>query len=88
MGVVGEMRSVYDALPLIRQRGLRSFSMPNAWNAAFDYHTFLVVRAPRAAPPPANPGRRARAPRMLGQPRMPLPQPRRAAPLAAGWRRG
>ena len=38
------MKSVYDALPFIRARGLRSLAMPNAANWGFDYHTFLVVR--------------------------------------------
>ena len=46
VGVVGEMWSVYQALPLIKQRRLRSLSMPNAANLAFDYHTFLVVSEP------------------------------------------
>ena len=48
MGVVGEMWSVYQALPLIKQRRLRSLSMPNAANLAFDYHTFLAVSEPRS----------------------------------------
>ena len=48
VGVVGEMWSVYQALPLIKQRRLRSLSMPNAANLAFDYHTFLAVSEPRS----------------------------------------
>ena len=43
VGVVGEMWSVYQALPFIKQRGLRSVPLPNAANFAFDYPTFLVV---------------------------------------------
>lgn len=43
IGVLAEMKSVYDALPLIRERGLHSLRMPNAFNFAFDYHGFLVV---------------------------------------------
>jgi len=45
VGVVGEMWSVYDALPLIRERRLRYVTMPNAANFAFNYHLFLVVSA-------------------------------------------
>lgn len=45
VGVLGEMKSVYDALPFIKARGLRSLALPNAANWGFDYHTFLVVRA-------------------------------------------
>ena len=37
------MKSVYDALPYLRQWGLHSITMPNRWNVAFDYHTFSVV---------------------------------------------
>ncbi|EFN59260.1 hypothetical protein CHLNCDRAFT_137564 [Chlorella variabilis] len=43
VGVVGEMWSVYQALPFIKQRGLRSVPLPNAANFAFDYPTFLVA---------------------------------------------
>ncbi len=43
VGVLGEMKSVFDALPFIRARGLRSLALPNAANWGFDYHTFLVV---------------------------------------------
>lgn len=42
------MKSVYDALPFIKARGLRSLAMPNPANWGFDYHTFLVVRAAAA----------------------------------------
>lgn len=43
VGVLAEMKSVFDALPLIRARGLRTITMPNAWNFGFDYHNFLAV---------------------------------------------
>ncbi|PRW58097.1 hypothetical protein C2E21_2722 [Chlorella sorokiniana] len=43
VGVLGEMKSVFDALPFIKARGLRSLALPNAANWGFDYHTFLVV---------------------------------------------
>ncbi|PSC75468.1 very-long-chain (3R)-3-hydroxyacyl-dehydratase 2 [Micractinium conductrix] len=43
IGVVVEMAAVYQALPLIRGRRLRSVAMPNPFNFAFDYHTFLVA---------------------------------------------
>lgn len=43
LGVVGEMWAVVLALPHIKQRGLRTISMPNAGNFAFDYSLFLMV---------------------------------------------
>jgi very-long-chain (3R)-3-hydroxyacyl-CoA dehydratase len=52
LGVVGEMRAMYDALPHIGARGLHSVRLPNAWNFGFDYRTFLTVRRTRGPPPP------------------------------------
>eukprot|EP00887_Chlorella_sp_A99_P005245 scaffold1.g5245.t1 len=43
IGVVGEMKAVYDALPEIKARRLHTVSLPNALNIGFDYHLFLVV---------------------------------------------
>jgi hypothetical protein len=37
------MWAVVLALPHIKQRGLRTISMPNAGNFAFDYSLFLMV---------------------------------------------
>ena len=45
LGVLAEIKSVWDALPLITSRGLHSLALPNAWNFAFDYGLFLKVRA-------------------------------------------
>jgi hypothetical protein len=44
VGVVGEMAAVYQALPAIAVRRLRSVALPNAANLEFSYHSFLVVR--------------------------------------------
>jgi very-long-chain (3R)-3-hydroxyacyl-CoA dehydratase len=41
IGVAGEMAAVFAALPEVRRRRLASVSLPNAWNFAFDYGTFL-----------------------------------------------
>ncbi|KIY98543.1 hypothetical protein MNEG_9418 [Monoraphidium neglectum] len=42
-GVVTEMVLMYLALPFIRDRGLFSVFMPNNYNFAFDYATFIAV---------------------------------------------
>lgn len=52
VGVLAEIKSVWDALPLIKLRGLHSVRMPNVWNFGFDYHTFLAVRVAHGAPSP------------------------------------
>jgi very-long-chain (3R)-3-hydroxyacyl-CoA dehydratase len=44
VGVLGEMASMWYALPLLRQRGLHSVTLPNTWNFGFDYSVFLTVR--------------------------------------------
>jgi len=44
VGVLGEMHAAYSALHAIAERGLHSVGMPNAWNFAFDYGTFIKVR--------------------------------------------
>lgn len=41
VGVAGEMAAVFAALPEVRRRRLASVALPNAWNLAFDYATFL-----------------------------------------------
>jgi very-long-chain (3R)-3-hydroxyacyl-CoA dehydratase len=41
VGVAGEMAAVFAALPEVRRRRLASVALPNAWNFAFDYGTFL-----------------------------------------------
>lgn len=43
VGVSSEMNAVYEALPFIKTRGLRSLTLPNPANFAFDYHLFLKV---------------------------------------------
>lgn len=44
IGVVSEMWLLYAGLPAARERKLHSFALPNAWNFAFDYSYFFVVR--------------------------------------------
>lgn len=53
VGVVGEMWAVYSALPLIKQRRLRSVRLPNAANWGFDYHLFLAASRQLAGMPAA-----------------------------------
>lgn len=49
IGVAGEMNAVYDALPFVSDRRLRSVALPNALNFGFDYSLFLKVGAPAVA---------------------------------------
>lgn len=44
VGVVAEMWIIATALPTLASTGLHSISLPNAWNWAFSYHYFMVVR--------------------------------------------
>ncbi|XP_006259478.1 very-long-chain (3R)-3-hydroxyacyl-CoA dehydratase 2 [Alligator mississippiensis] len=43
MGVLGELLTIYAALPFVRQSGLYSISLPNKYNFSFDYYTFLIL---------------------------------------------
>ncbi len=43
------MNAVYDALPFIAERRLRSVALPNALNLGFDYSLFLKVGVPAGA---------------------------------------
>jgi very-long-chain (3R)-3-hydroxyacyl-CoA dehydratase len=41
LGAGAEMKLMYDARAFARKANMYSISMPNAWNFAFDYVTFL-----------------------------------------------
>ncbi|XP_033018677.1 very-long-chain (3R)-3-hydroxyacyl-CoA dehydratase 2 [Lacerta agilis] len=43
MGVLGELLTIYAALPYVRQSDLFSISLPNKYNFSFDYYTFLIL---------------------------------------------
>ena len=45
IGVMGEVASIWLALPLVRARGVLTATRPNAWNCSFNYYGFLMVRA-------------------------------------------
>lgn len=42
IGTLGEIVLVYLALPIVMERSLYSFTMPNSVNFGFDYYTFLI----------------------------------------------
>ncbi|XP_040296904.1 very-long-chain (3R)-3-hydroxyacyl-CoA dehydratase 2 [Bufo bufo] len=43
MGVVGELLTIYAALPYVQRTGLYSIRLPNKYNFSFDYYTFLIL---------------------------------------------
>lgn len=43
VGVLGEIFSIYNALPIIQSKGMYSVTMPNSWNFGFDYAVFMKV---------------------------------------------
>ena len=43
IGVVGEMGAIWLALPVIKEKKLRSVVLPNMWNFSFDYGMFLKL---------------------------------------------
>ena len=43
IGVLGEILSIYHALPIIRANSMYSVRLPNAWNFGFDYATFMKI---------------------------------------------
>jgi Protein tyrosine phosphatase-like protein, PTPLA len=50
VGVASEMKLVYDGLPVLKERGLHSIRLPNAWNFGFDYATLMSVRPSTCLP--------------------------------------
>lgn len=43
MGVMGELLTIYAALPYVQKTGLYSVTLPNKYNFSFDYYTFLLI---------------------------------------------
>lgn len=44
IGVLGEIISIYNALPVLEERKMYSIEMPNAFNFSFSYAIFMKVR--------------------------------------------
>lgn len=43
LGVVGELLTIYDALPFVRRSGMYSMRLPNKYNVSFDYYYCLII---------------------------------------------
>ncbi|KAL1006846.1 hypothetical protein UPYG_G00077990 [Umbra pygmaea] len=43
LGVVGELMTIYAALPYVRKTGMLSMRLPNKYNVSFDYYYFLII---------------------------------------------
>ncbi|XP_078519699.1 very-long-chain (3R)-3-hydroxyacyl-CoA dehydratase 1 isoform X2 [Lissotriton helveticus] len=43
VGVVGELLTIYAALPYVQKTGMYSLRLPNKYNVSFDYYYFLLV---------------------------------------------
>nr|XP_055073337.1 very-long-chain (3R)-3-hydroxyacyl-CoA dehydratase 1 isoform X1 [Misgurnus anguillicaudatus] len=43
LGVVGELVTIYSALPYVRRSGMYSLRLPNKYNVSFDYYYFLII---------------------------------------------
>uniref|UniRef100_A0A3Q2CJB7 Very-long-chain (3R)-3-hydroxyacyl-CoA dehydratase n=1 Tax=Cyprinodon variegatus TaxID=28743 RepID=A0A3Q2CJB7_CYPVA len=43
LGVVGELFTIYAALPFVRRSGMYSMRLPNKYNVSFDYYYFLII---------------------------------------------
>ncbi|XP_077480413.1 very-long-chain (3R)-3-hydroxyacyl-CoA dehydratase 1 [Stigmatopora argus] len=43
LGVLGELLTIYSALPFVRRSGMYSMRLPNKYNVSFDYHYCLVI---------------------------------------------
>ncbi|KAI5104105.1 very-long-chain (3R)-3-hydroxyacyl-CoA dehydratase 1, partial [Silurus meridionalis] len=43
LGVVGELMTIYAALPYVRKAGMYSLRLPNKYNVSFDYYYFLII---------------------------------------------
>jgi len=42
MGVFGELNTIYNSLPVVKENRIFSISMPNPWNIIFNYYYFLI----------------------------------------------
>ncbi|XP_070585620.1 very-long-chain (3R)-3-hydroxyacyl-CoA dehydratase 1 [Erythrolamprus reginae] len=43
VGVVGELLTIYAALPYVKRSGMFSVRLPNKYNVSFDYYYFLLI---------------------------------------------
>lgn len=43
VGVVGELMTIYSALPFVRRTGMYSMRLPNLYNVSFDYYYCLII---------------------------------------------
>ncbi|XP_066537239.1 very-long-chain (3R)-3-hydroxyacyl-CoA dehydratase 1 [Hoplias malabaricus] len=43
LGVIGELMTIYAALPYVRRSGMYSMRLPNKYNVSFDYYYFLII---------------------------------------------
>lgn len=43
LGVVGELLTIYAALPFVRRSGMYSMRLPNKYNVSFDYYYCLII---------------------------------------------
>ncbi|XP_043823356.1 very-long-chain (3R)-3-hydroxyacyl-CoA dehydratase 1 isoform X1 [Dromiciops gliroides] len=43
VGVVGELLTIYAALPYVKKTGMFSLRLPNKYNVSFDYYYFLLL---------------------------------------------
>uniref|UniRef100_A0A452U939 Very-long-chain (3R)-3-hydroxyacyl-CoA dehydratase n=1 Tax=Ursus maritimus TaxID=29073 RepID=A0A452U939_URSMA len=43
VGVVGELLTIYAALPYVKKTGMFSIRLPNKYNVSFDYYYFLLI---------------------------------------------
>lgn len=43
LGVVGELMTIYSALPFVRRTGMYSIRLPNLYNMSFDYYYCLII---------------------------------------------
>ncbi|KAF3836366.1 hypothetical protein F7725_028924 [Dissostichus mawsoni] len=43
LGVIGELMTIYAALPFVRRSGMYSMRLPNKYNVSFDYYYCLII---------------------------------------------
>ncbi|XP_031439853.1 very-long-chain (3R)-3-hydroxyacyl-CoA dehydratase 1 [Clupea harengus] len=43
LGVIGELMTIYAALPYVRKSAMFSMRLPNKYNVSFDYYIFLIL---------------------------------------------
>lgn len=43
LGVIGELMTIYAALPFVRRSGMYSMRLPNMYNVSFDYYYCLII---------------------------------------------